>query len=177
MSFQLHKLSFALVNSIMILLPAWKACLVELSCAVRIMPRNVQTCWNLTYDMLQFSLKYKDAIKMVTTDLANSLWKYELNNNEWLIVKELVILKDGTEFFSQGSPNLANLIPAMDHIDKDFTMKTQANSKTHPAIQHTLTLAKKTLNWYYSLTDESEVYQIVMAISVLHPQHKLEYFK
>ena len=40
--------------------------------------------------------------------------------------------------------------------------KTQPNSRTHPAIQHTLTLTKKTLNRYYSLTDESEVYWIVM---------------
>ncbi|KDR69015.1 hypothetical protein GALMADRAFT_77909, partial [Galerina marginata CBS 339.88] len=85
------------------------------------------------------------------------------------------ILKDGTEFLSKGSPNLAAVIPAMDHIDKDFTVKTQAGSATHSAIRHALTLAKKTLNRsrYYSLTDESEVYRIAM---VLHPQHKLDYF-
>ena len=72
------------------------------------------------------------------------------------------ILKDGTEFFSHRSPNLAAVIPAMDHIDKDFTTKTQADSNTHPAIRYALTLAKKTLNRYYSLTDESEVYRIAM---------------
>ena len=89
MSFQLRKLSFALVNSTMILLLVWKVCLVELDCAVRIMPRDVQTRWNSTYNMLQFALGYKDAIKMITSDLANGLWKYELNDDEWLIVKEL----------------------------------------------------------------------------------------
>ncbi|KAF9218925.1 hypothetical protein BS17DRAFT_654410, partial [Gyrodon lividus] len=31
-----------------------------------------------------------------------------------------------------------------------------------------------TLNHYYSLTDSSETYHIAM---VLHPQHKLSYFK
>jgi hypothetical protein len=50
----------------------------------------------------------------------------------------------------------------MDHIDKGFTDKTQPESNTHPAIRHALTLAKKTLNRYYSLTDESEVYRIAM---------------
>ena len=89
-SFQLHKLLFALVNSTTILLPVWKVCLVELDCAVRIMPRDVQTRWNSTYDMLQFAVRYKDAIKMITSDLANGLQKYKLNDDKWLIVKELV---------------------------------------------------------------------------------------
>jgi hypothetical protein len=66
------------------------------------------------------------------------------------------------EFFSRGSPNLAAIIPAMDHIDKDFTDKIRPSSKTHPAIRHALTLAKKTLDRYYSLTDDVEVYRIVM---------------
>ena len=39
--------------------------------------------------MLQFALKYKDAVKMVTLDLSNNLWKYELDNKEWVIAKEL----------------------------------------------------------------------------------------
>ena len=50
----------------------------------------------------------------------------------------------------------------MDHIEKYFTTKTQADSNTHPAIQYALTLAQKTLNQYYSFTDESEVYKIAM---------------
>src|ERR1700761_8095442 len=72
-----------------ILLPAWKACLEELEHAVRIMPWDVCTCWNSTYDMLQFALEYKDAVKMVTSDLSNNLQKYELDNEEWVIAKEL----------------------------------------------------------------------------------------
>ena len=52
----------------------------------------------------------------------------------------------------------------MDHIDKTFTEQTQPGSKTHLAIRHVLTLAKKTLNHYYSLTDHAEVYQIAMGM-------------
>ncbi|KDR68985.1 hypothetical protein GALMADRAFT_1352965 [Galerina marginata CBS 339.88] len=65
------------------------------------------------------------------------------------------------------------MIPAIYRIDKDFTVKTQAGSATHSAIRHALTLAKKALNRYYSLTDESEAYRMAM---VLHPQHQLDYF-
>ena len=50
----------------------------------------------------------------------------------------------------------------MDHIDTVFTNAIKPNSDTHPAIRHALRLAKKTLNKYYSLTDEAEVYRIAM---------------
>lgn len=73
------------------------------------------------------------------------------------------ILKDGTEFFSRGTPNLATVIPAMDHIDTTFTNAIQPTSKTHLAIRYALRLAKKTLNKYYSMTDEVEVYRIAMS--------------
>ena len=72
------------------------------------------------------------------------------------------ILKDGTEFFSHGTPNLATVILAMDHIDMTFTNAIKPDSKAHPAISYALHLAKKTLNKYYSLTDEADVYRIAM---------------
>ena len=50
---------------------------------------DVWTWWNSTYDMLKFALKYKEAIKMVTSDLNNDLCKYELNNEEWKLVRQL----------------------------------------------------------------------------------------
>lgn len=53
------------------------------------MPRDVRTRWNSTYDMLQFALEHEDAVKLVTSDLSNGLRKYELNDDEWLIVEEL----------------------------------------------------------------------------------------
>ena len=56
---------------------------------MRIMPHDVCTCWNSTYDMLKFALEYKEAIKMFTLDLKNDLRKFELNDEEWGLVKEL----------------------------------------------------------------------------------------
>ena len=80
----------------------------------------------------------------------------------------------------------------MDHIDTYFTNAIKPFSGNNPAIQAAMWIAKKTLNHYYSLTDASETYRIAMGgtsfvlwslnyspclVSVLHPRHKLAYFK
>ena len=58
-------------------------------------------------------------------------------------------------------PSLATVILVMDHIDKKFTTYS-CDRKYLPAICSAVTLAKKTLDCYYSLTDHSEVYHIAM---------------
>jgi len=102
------------------------------------------------------------------------------------------IFKDATLYFSHGTPNLATIIPAMDHIDKVLATSAGNASKFSPTIRAALTIGKTTMNKYYNLTDQSEVYRIAMGMcraatytkiitntlfSVLHPCHKLEYFK
>lgn len=71
-------------------------------------------------------------------------------------------MKHATQFFSRGMPNLAVVIPAMDHIDNVFTTGIIKTHELDPAIRAALHLAKKTLNRYYSLTDRSETYRIAM---------------
>jgi hypothetical protein len=76
----------------------------------------------------------------------------------------------------------------MDHIDEHLA--TAATSpKYSPAIKAALAIGKKTINRYYDKTDHSEVFRIAMGtwytlihnstnnILVLHPRHKLQYFK
>jgi hypothetical protein len=65
----------------------------------------------------------------------------------------LQVFKDATLFFSRSTPNLAMVIPAMDHT---------LTQRFEPAIRAALGLAKKTLNRYYNLTDDAEVYRIAM---------------
>lgn len=74
------------------------------------------------------------------------------------------ILKDATEFFSRATPNLATVIPAMDHIDTFFTNSITPDSDMNDAIRAAVTLGKKTLNRYYSKTDMVEVYRIAMGM-------------
>lgn len=94
-------------------------------------------------------------------------------------------------YFSRGTPNLATVIPAIDLIDETFTNAIR-DANVNLAIRSAIILAKKTLNKYYSLSDQSAVYRIAMSKSlrcptallgtyltllVLHPRHKLEYFR
>jgi hypothetical protein len=74
----------------------------------------------------------------------------------------LQVFGDATAFFSRGTPNLATVIPAMDHIDT--ILASQSLDKTYcPALCVALAMGKKTLNRYYNLTDDSEVYRIAMS--------------
>jgi len=67
-------------------------------------------------------------------------------------------------FFLRATPNLATVIPAMDLIGQEFT--TNSLDKAYePAIRVVLNVAKKTLNRYYTKTDQSEVYHIAMSES------------
>jgi len=51
---QLRKIAFAIKNSTTIILPQWFAVLRELEVAELMIPRDVTTRWNSTFDMLDF---------------------------------------------------------------------------------------------------------------------------
>ncbi|KAG2035083.1 hypothetical protein BDR03DRAFT_868867, partial [Suillus americanus] len=101
----------------------------------------------------------------------------ELEDTEWVILQQLrdvlKILKDAMLYFSCATPNLVMVIPAMDHIDKMLTPYSR-NKKYLPSIHSAVQLATNTLNRYYQLAKKSCTYHILM---VLHPQHRLAYFK
>ena len=78
-----------MVHSSTVLLPAWKKCVAALQLKGRIMPRDVTTRWNSTYDMLSFAVTYRKAIEEFTSDRKNDLREYELTVSEWDIVIEL----------------------------------------------------------------------------------------
>ena len=95
-------------------------------------------------------------------------------------------------FFSQSKPNIDSVIPAMDYIDQQLSASS-LNPRYSASIKASITLRKKTLNQYYNMTNHSEIYRIAMGkllvifhshvvshldlIAVLHPHHKLDYFK
>ena len=72
------------------------------------------------------------------------------------------LFKDTTLFFLCLTPNLATVIPAMDHIDAHLATASH-NSKYSPAICASLALGKAHLYKYYTMTDHSEVYRIAMS--------------
>jgi hypothetical protein len=53
------------------------------------MPRDVSTRWNSTYDMLNFALEYRVPIDAITSDRELNLHKYELEDDEWEVAQNL----------------------------------------------------------------------------------------
>ncbi|KAF9043412.1 hypothetical protein BJ165DRAFT_1321606, partial [Panaeolus papilionaceus] len=65
---KVRKVAFKTIHSSTLLLPAWKRCLKDLGIAIRLIPRDVRTRWNSTYDMLKFVLDHKRAYQSFTAD-------------------------------------------------------------------------------------------------------------
>ncbi|KAH8995599.1 hypothetical protein EDB92DRAFT_1794344 [Lactarius akahatsu] len=86
---KLRKLAFALKNSTTKLLPAWYNTLTSLRLPHRMMPRDVTTHWNSTFDMLVFVIQYRLAIDLMTATRNLGLRKHELVSTEWVVTTEL----------------------------------------------------------------------------------------
>ena len=56
---------------------------------VTLMPRDVATRWNSTLGLLDYALKHRRAVDLVTQRRELGLRKYELTDNEWEIVEQL----------------------------------------------------------------------------------------
>jgi hypothetical protein len=53
------------------------------------MPRDVTTRWNSTYDMLNFALAFREALDTITGDKDMKLRKYEMDDEEWETAEQL----------------------------------------------------------------------------------------
>ena len=53
------------------------------------MPRDVATRWNSTFDLLEYALKHRKAVDLLTQRCELGLRKFELCDNEWVIVEQL----------------------------------------------------------------------------------------
>lgn len=54
------------------------------------LPRDVPTPWNSTYDMLLVFIQFRKYIDAFTADRDNGFWEYELSEDEWKCLEELV---------------------------------------------------------------------------------------
>jgi hypothetical protein len=86
---KLCKLACKLKNSPTILLPMWYKTLTAHWLPPHMMPHDVSTCWNSTFDMLEFAIKYHTAIDTMTRACNFGLHQYELAPAEWKITSEL----------------------------------------------------------------------------------------
>lgn len=87
---KLRKLSFAIIHSTTIALPAWRKACAAHKLPVRLIPRDVKTRWNSTYDMVKMAFKFRPAIDEITADKSLKLRKYELDDDDWRIIGDLL---------------------------------------------------------------------------------------
>ena len=97
---QLRKTAFAIKNSSTIILPAWFSLLEDLELDARMMPRDVRTHWNSTFDMLDFAVEHAEALDTITADRELKMRQYELSDEDWDIARQLRdVLKVNFPFF------------------------------------------------------------------------------
>jgi len=86
---QLQKVAFKLIHSTTILLPAWHEALCLSNMSATLMPQDVATRWNSTFDMLKYALEHHKALDIITQQWDLGLRKFELTDKEWEIASQL----------------------------------------------------------------------------------------
>ena len=89
-SFKIRKLSFAIINSTTIALPAWRKACTNHKLPLNLIPRDVKTRWNSTYDMVKMAFAFRAAIDDITADKSLKLRKYELDDDDWKVIGDLL---------------------------------------------------------------------------------------
>ncbi len=82
-------MAYKIVNSPTILLPAWRDLCRELGLPVKLIPRDVQTRWNSSYDMAVATVEYKKVVRRITSDGDLGLRGFELSAREWNLLERL----------------------------------------------------------------------------------------
>ena len=91
--------AYAIKNSPTIIQPKWKKTLLKLvvkvqrdnqkALTVPMMPWDIATHWNSTYEMLKFAFSYWEGSDNLADDWMLKLCDYELRDEDWKIVKQL----------------------------------------------------------------------------------------
>jgi hypothetical protein len=69
----------------------------------RMMPRDIATRWNYTYEMLSFAYAYREAFNELTSNRDMKMRKYELSDADWKIVNDLASVLKASRSFRQFS--------------------------------------------------------------------------
>jgi hypothetical protein len=81
-----------------IALPQWYRILDNLSLHKWVIPRDICTCWNATYDMLDKAYSLKAAVNNITEMRDMKLRQYKIEGHKWELLQQLRdLLKVSTE--------------------------------------------------------------------------------
>ncbi|KAJ7861666.1 hypothetical protein B0H14DRAFT_2306547, partial [Mycena olivaceomarginata] len=190
----IRKLSFAIIHSTTILLPAWRKICRKCKLKERMIPRDVRRRWNSIYDMLCFAQNYRAAIDAITSEKSYKLRRYELDETEgrssgtWYMYSRCVLKKTTLYFSGDSISAIANVVSTMDLIDD--VLESRGERQLQPAVSSAVSLGRTTLQRYYVKTRLSDIYYfgrryVLVAPNLvplsycmaLHPSSKLEYFR
>ncbi|KAJ3963261.1 hypothetical protein EV361DRAFT_813512, partial [Lentinula raphanica] len=187
-----RKIAFKIIHSTTGLLPKWRDHVAGTQFKGLVLPRDVSTRWNSTYDMLAAFLAMREPVTEFLDRSRHGLSDFALDDDEWNTIEGLVsVLKEATMFFSTGAPSVAAIIPAMDILDEVFASGIVNTAILSGPVRHALSIGKRTLNKYYALTDDSYLYRMAIGeqffrsttysnahhLLVLHPSLKLDYLR
>ncbi|KAJ3964259.1 hypothetical protein EV361DRAFT_774579, partial [Lentinula raphanica] len=85
-----RKISFAIIHSTTKLLPRWREQVLDTEFEDQVLPRDVATRWNSTYDMLAAFLRMKEHVIKFVDSSSNELLAYILEDEEWEAIQDLV---------------------------------------------------------------------------------------
>ncbi len=86
---QIRTLAYKILHSSTVLLPAWHAIVADLNLPPRVLPRDVRTRWNSTFQMLDVALKYRGAVDEITGHKKYDLLEYAVEEDEWTMAGQL----------------------------------------------------------------------------------------
>jgi hypothetical protein len=135
--------------------------------------------------MLNVAIEYRKAINDITANKSLKLRQYELDNEGWEIIGDLLrvlkvisfiyrklvlmlhqMYKDATLFFSQDTvATIAHVIPTMDRIDA--MLRSSSTEPLSLSVKHALSFAKQIIDKYYSKMDLSNIYRIAMGMVLM----------
>ena len=108
----------------------------------RMMPWDVATRWNSTYDMVEFAVNFREALDTITGDKDMKLRKYEMDDEEWDIAYQLRdVLKVSCSLVHSDSIELKSCPLGLQGCDSVFLARWypelgHCNSRYGPHRQH-----------------------------------------
>ena len=110
------------------------------------------------------AMQYRHAIDDITADKSLKLQQYELDEDDWAIVGDLLGVLEVFIWFSAKMSHffLTMFIDLQKQPHLDKMLSAWNTEPLSPSVKCALKFAHATINKYYSKTDMSNVYRIAM---------------